>query len=89
MSSPAPTNLTLTDPGEPEPAITGYGHVRQRRTGAKRSLTTVEFTMAEREVLDRLAAATGGSRAAVLRDALRAYAAEQGEKIDQEARPAA
>ncbi len=58
MSSPAPTNLTLTDPGEPEPAITGYGHVRQRRTGAKRSLTTVEFTMAEREVLDRLAAAT-------------------------------
>jgi hypothetical protein len=86
MSSPAPANLTLTDPGD-APATTG--HVRQRRTGAKRSLTTVEFTMAEREVLDRLAAATGGSRAAVLRDALRAYAEEQGEKIDQEARPAA
>lgn len=79
MSANLTTPLTLTDPG---PASTGGGHVRQRRTGTKRSLTTVELTMAERQLLDELAEEDGLSRAAVMRVALRILATQRGRSID-------
>lgn len=79
MSAHLSAPLTLTDPG---PVPSDGGHVRQRRTGTKRSLTTVEFTMAERRLLDELAEEGGMSRAAVMRDALRVLAQQRGRAID-------
>lgn len=75
MSAPSSAPLTLTDPGQPK---TDGGHVRQRATGTKRSVTSVELTMAERRLLDEFAREDGSSRAAVMRDALRAFAAQRG-----------
>lgn len=79
MSAPSHAPLTLTDPG---PTAIDSGHVRKRRTGTKRSTTTVEFTMEERRVLDELAKEDGSSRAAVVRDALRAFAEQRGRSIE-------
>jgi hypothetical protein len=80
MSATPHLPLTL-----PEPGITPIdrGHVRERaRTGTKRSMTTVELTMDERLLLDQLAKEDGSSRAAVMRDALRAFAQQRGRSID-------
>ena len=79
MSAPSSAPLTLTDPGQPK---TDGGHVRHRVTGSKRSVTSVELTMAERRLLDEFAREDGLSRAAVLRDALRVLAAQRGRSLD-------
>lgn len=88
MSRTAPATLPLIDPG---PGSSSNGHVRERRTGTKRSLTTIELTMAERRLLDEFAHEDGSSRNAVMREALLVLAAKRGRSIDdaQEAPKAA
>lgn len=80
LSAPLTLPGTLPVPGAEAPGA--GGHVRQRRTGTKRSLTTVELTMEERRLLDELAYKGGISRAAVMRDALRVLGEQRGLSLD-------